>query len=146
MLSPRHPMPVLKCYKKSPIDPRPSTPKLIIRIYKMEGTFNDEEMRIIWNSLGLYISRNLRMGRGVNVPKLGIFTFTPPEVRLKVHFVPNRELQIKQNAINSRELQSFLSKKILWRDLTLELRSFIIRTSGQAYGPIVRLEPLVRCL
>jgi hypothetical protein len=41
-------------------------------------------MRIIWNSLGLYISRNLRMGRGVNIPKFGIFTFTPPEVRLKV--------------------------------------------------------------
>jgi hypothetical protein len=41
-------------------------------------------MRVIWNSLGLYVSRNLRMGRGVNIPKLGIFTFTPPEVRLKV--------------------------------------------------------------
>lgn len=25
----------------------------------------------------------MRMGRGVNVPKLGVFTFTPPEVRLK---------------------------------------------------------------
>ena len=50
----------------------------------MEGSFNDEEMRIIWNALGLYISRNLRMGRGVSVPKLGIFTFTSPEVRLKV--------------------------------------------------------------
>lgn len=33
--------------------------------------------------MGLYISRNLRMGRGVHVPKLGVFTFTPPEVRLK---------------------------------------------------------------
>lgn len=51
----------------------------------MEGSFNDEEMRVIWNALGLYISRNLRMGRGVHVPKLGIFTFTPPEVRLKVN-------------------------------------------------------------
>lgn len=40
-------------------------------------------MRVIWNSLGLYVSRNLRMGRGVNIPRLGIFTFTPPEVRLK---------------------------------------------------------------
>lgn len=36
--------------------------------------------------MGLYISRNLRMGRGVNVPKFGVFTFTPPEVRLKVFF------------------------------------------------------------
>ena len=41
-------------------------------------------MRVIWNSLGLYINRNLRMGRGINVPRLGIFTLTPPEVRLKV--------------------------------------------------------------
>ena len=32
---------------------------------------------------GLYISKNMRMGRGVTVPKLGVFTFTPPEIRLK---------------------------------------------------------------
>lgn len=24
------------------------------------------------------------MGRGISIPKLGVFTFTPPEVRLKV--------------------------------------------------------------
>jgi hypothetical protein len=47
-------------------------------------------MRIIWNSLGLYINRNLRMGRGVNVPRLGVFTFTPPEVRLKVSLFFNQ--------------------------------------------------------
>lgn len=41
-------------------------------------------MRLIWNALGLYISRNLRMGRAIHIPKLGLFTFTPPEVRLKV--------------------------------------------------------------
>ncbi len=40
-------------------------------------------MRIVWNGLGLYINKNLRMGRGVIVPKFGSFTFTPPEVRLK---------------------------------------------------------------
>jgi len=33
---------------------------------------------------GLYLSKNMRMGRGVTVPKFGTFTFTPPEVRLKV--------------------------------------------------------------
>lgn len=33
---------------------------------------------------GLYLSKNMRMGRGVTVPKFGIFTFTPPEIRLKV--------------------------------------------------------------
>jgi hypothetical protein len=88
-------MPAPRCYKKLPIDPKPSTYIFTYRIYRVEGSFNDEEMRIIWNSLGLYISRNLRMGRGVNVPKLGIFTFTPPEVRLKVSSLPIRELQIK---------------------------------------------------
>jgi hypothetical protein len=44
-------------------------------------------MRLIWNAMGLYVSRNLRMGRGVNIPKFGIFTFTPTEVRLKVKLV-----------------------------------------------------------
>ena len=59
------------------------------RILRVEGSFNDEEMRVIWNALGLYISRNLRMGRGINIPKFGIFTFTPPEVRLKVQYNVN---------------------------------------------------------
>jgi hypothetical protein len=40
-------------------------------------------VRVITDS-GLYVSKNMRTGRGVNVPKFGIFTFTPPEVRLKV--------------------------------------------------------------
>lgn len=68
-------------------------------------------MRVIWNALGLYISRNLRMGRGVHVPKLGLFTFTPPEVRLKVLFSSGRELQMRENGTNSPELQCFSSKK-----------------------------------
>ncbi len=55
-----------------------------LRLLRTEGSFNDQQMRLIWNAMGLYISRNLRMGRGVHVPKLGVFTFTPPEVRLKV--------------------------------------------------------------
>ncbi|MCB0370690.1 MAG: DUF4496 domain-containing protein [Bdellovibrionales bacterium] len=64
-------------------------------------------MRVIWNALGLYINRNLRMGRGVNVPKLGIFTFTPPEVRLKVLFDIDRELQMRRRGIFSQELLFF---------------------------------------
>lgn len=40
-------------------------------------------MRVAWNGLGLYISKNMRMGRGVTIPKFGVFTFTPPEIRLK---------------------------------------------------------------
>ena len=66
-------------------------------------------MRVIWNSLGLYISRNMRMGRGVHVPKLGIFTFTPPEVSLKVInlFISLfRVSQIKKLEIKDQEHQS----------------------------------------
>ena len=56
-------------------------------------------MRLIWNAIGLYISRNLRMGRGVSIPKLGLFTFTPPEVRLKVKLkikIGSYKLEIKR--------------------------------------------------
>lgn len=61
-------------------------------------------MRLIWNALGLYISRNLRMGRGVSVPKLGVFTFTPPEVRLKVNaYSHHRESQMKNKEIINQE-------------------------------------------
>jgi hypothetical protein len=60
-------------------------------------------MRVIWNALGLYISRNLRMGRGVNIPKFGIFTFTAPEVRLKVFLLVFRELPMKENVTSSQE-------------------------------------------
>ena len=56
-------------------------------------------MRLIWNALGLYISRNLRMGRAVHIPKLGLFTFTPPEVRLKVNINLFRESRMKNKEI-----------------------------------------------
>ena len=73
-----------------------------LRIYRVEGSMNDEEMRVIWNAFGLYINRNLRMGRGVHVPRLGTFTFTPPEVRLKVLPILARELQMRNSEISSR--------------------------------------------
>ena len=31
-----------------------------------------------WNSFGLYINRQLRMGRAVHISKFGTFTFTAP--------------------------------------------------------------------
>ena len=34
--------------------------------------------------LGVYLSRQLRMGRGVTIPKFGIFTFSAPEIKLNV--------------------------------------------------------------
>jgi hypothetical protein len=63
--------------------------KTTTRIYSLEGIFNDEEVRVVWNAFGLYVSRNLRMGRAVAVPRLGLFTFTAPEVNL--HGVTNPE-------------------------------------------------------
>jgi len=59
------------------------TAKSQSRIFSLEGIFSDEEIRVVWNAFGLYLSKNMRMGRGVTIPKFGTFTFTPPEVRLK---------------------------------------------------------------
>ena len=42
----------------------------------------DALINIVWDSLGKYISRLLRQGRGVNIPRFGIFTFSAPVVRL----------------------------------------------------------------
>lgn len=42
------------------------------------------------------------MGRGVVVPKLGIFTFTPPEVRLKVVYLIFRVLRTRIKGTKSR--------------------------------------------
>ena len=34
--------------------------------------------------LGLYLSKQLRLGRGVIIPKLGVVTFGAPDVKLEV--------------------------------------------------------------
>ena len=58
---------------------------LTCRWYKRECSEVDQETVVsAWASLGNYIARNLRQGRAVAVPKLGLFTFTPPEVDLAV--------------------------------------------------------------
>jgi hypothetical protein len=36
------------------------------------------------NNLGLYLSKQLRMGRAVVIPKLGVITFSAPDVKLEV--------------------------------------------------------------
>ena len=43
---------------------------------------NEEALNIVWDSLGKYLSRNMRNGRGVIIPKFGQFTFTAPIVTL----------------------------------------------------------------
>lgn len=81
-------------------------------------------MRLIWNALGLYVSRNLRMGRGVSVPKLGVFTFTPPEVRLKVIY------EFTQGVTNEKErdlkprIPVFLIQKEFVKGLPLKTAIF----------------------
>lgn len=93
---------------------------------------SDEEMRVIWNALGLYISRNLKMGRGVNVPKLGIFTFTPPEVRLKG--VTNEEQRDNQprNPV-------FLIQKEFLKGVNLRTAIFYHQEFGSGLRPYAAL-------
>jgi len=81
-------------------------------------------MRIIWNSLGLYVSRNLRMGRGVNVPKLGIFTFTPPEVRLKVYIAYIKGVTNETNRDQQPRTPVFLIQKDFVKGLNLRTAIF----------------------
>lgn len=107
---------------------------------------NDEEMRVIWNALGLYISRNLRMGRGVNIPKLGIFTFTPPEVRLKVYLSQPRESQISKSETSNQGHQSSSSRKISWKVSHSEQQSSITNNSAQVWDHIVPSEQQGKCL
>lgn len=85
-------------------------------------------MRLIWNALGLYVSRNLRMGRGVSVPKLGIFTFTPPEINLKVCSSLLRVLPMKIKGIKNRESRSFLSIRSSSKVFRSRLPSSTIRS------------------
>ena len=55
-----------------------------IKLFKMQGELNEEVIQKSWAGVGQYIQKQLRTGRAVNVPKLGLFTFTEPEITLKV--------------------------------------------------------------
>lgn len=41
-----------------------------------------EILKSVWGAFGLYLQKQLRMGRGVNVPRLGLFNFSHPEYNL----------------------------------------------------------------
>lgn len=43
----------------------------------------------------MYISRNLRMGRAIQVPGFGVFTLTAPEVQLEVKKSVFNRLKLK---------------------------------------------------
>lgn len=68
--------------------------KSVTKIYKLGGVFDDEDIRTSWNAFGLYISRQLRMGRAVTIPSFGVFTFSAPEVTL--NGVTNPSIRDKQ--------------------------------------------------
>ena len=75
---------------------------LTCRWYKRECSEVDQETVVsAWASLGNYIARNLRQGRAVAVPKLGLFTFTPPEV----------DLAVRSQALFGREPRTIMSEK-----------------------------------
>lgn len=48
----------------------------------MDGFIDDEVIGSVWGSFGLYISRQMRMGRGIIIPNFGTFTFSAPNVLL----------------------------------------------------------------
>lgn len=47
-----------------------------------QSEVNDATVNIVWDNLGKYISRTLRNGRGIFIPKFGTFTFSAPLVTL----------------------------------------------------------------
>lgn len=53
-----------------------------ILLQAQNSDINETSLNIVWDSLGKYLSRNLRNGRGVIIPKFGTFTFTAPVVNL----------------------------------------------------------------
>ena len=70
------------------------------RLFKLENQEIDEKLNLeIWEAFGIsfavigsltffeghYIQRQLKAGKSVNIPNLGIFTFTYPDVNLRVY-------------------------------------------------------------
>ena len=51
---------------------------------KLEADVDRNMLDSAWKGLGLYISRQVRMGRAVSVPKFGVITFAAPEIKLEV--------------------------------------------------------------
>lgn len=52
------------------------------KLYKLEGNIDDPMINTAWNAFGTYLSRNIRLGRAISIPKLGLITFSAPYVNL----------------------------------------------------------------
>jgi len=43
---------------------------------------DDETIKSSWIGFGVFISRQMRMGRGVSINKFGVFNFSAPEISM----------------------------------------------------------------
>ncbi|EGR32802.1 hypothetical protein IMG5_070330 [Ichthyophthirius multifiliis] len=59
------------------------TQKSSTKLYRFKGIFDSEDIRVSWNAFGLYLSRQLRMGRAVHIQNFGTFTFSAPDYKLE---------------------------------------------------------------
>nr|QBH22546.1 EF hand family protein [Philasterides dicentrarchi] len=97
-----------------------------------DDTEQEEMMSKVWGAFGLFISRQMRMGRGVTIPHFGTFTFSAPEVLLDG--VTNPQIRDKQCRnpvfIVSKE---FVKGKQLQTGIYVDnhIRPFNIQTSGK---------------
>lgn len=56
-----------------------------------------DDVAKIWTAFGKYISKTLKSGKGIGIPKFGQFTFTPIKVDLAGSTNPEaRDLQIRE--------------------------------------------------
>jgi len=46
----------------------------------------ETKSKTVWDAFGQYVSRSMKNGRGVWVPKFGIFTFSAMDVDLAVSY------------------------------------------------------------
>ena len=46
----------------------------------------ETKSKTVWDAFGQYIARSMKNGRGVAVPKFGIFTFSAMDVDLAVSY------------------------------------------------------------
>lgn len=71
---------------------------LIARTFnEKSSTGNMDNVAKIWTAFGRYVEKTLKSGKGVGIPKFGVFTFTPMQVDLAGSTNPDkRDLQIRE--------------------------------------------------
>ncbi|EAS02007.2 EF hand protein (macronuclear) [Tetrahymena thermophila SB210] len=104
------------------------------KLYKMIEDIDDDTMHKIWGGLGLHISRQMRMGRGVLIHKFGLFTFGPTDFN-KDGFASQklREKQKRQPVflVSADFVKGLGLKQSIYSEVTSQLRPYSLVTSGQ---------------